>query len=109
MLSKIDRTLIEIKYPSDSFKQEYKEINNLNSFAKSNVKVCVVMSNVQIDDIQKNKNISRIRIDPSIDSILINQFINCTYLKEVIIPSSVRIIGNNAFQGCSNLKKNRIR
>lgn len=54
---------------------------------------------------EDNSNISYVAMMSGVSNIGNNSFKNCTYLRDVIIPSSVREIGSQAFAGCSELSR----
>ena len=64
--------------------------------------------------VQAKKSVSKITIPAninignkkySVSAIGANAFKNCTKLKSVTIPSSIKKLGANAFRGCKNLGK----
>ena len=50
------------------------------------------------------KSFETVEIIGNITEIKAGTFADCVYIKEVILPDSVEIIGNGAFAGCENLK-----
>ncbi|KAL3756558.1 hypothetical protein ACHAWU_009952 [Discostella pseudostelligera] len=53
--------------------------------------------------LQRMKRATHIQIHPSVNEILKFTFMDCTALKRIDIPSSVKVIGNDAFRGCKQL------
>ncbi len=53
---------------------------------------------------KKRKFVKQIVLPDSVKEIGWSAFKDCTFLTSVTIPNSVRIIGNNAFAGCTSLQ-----
>lgn len=100
LLSKFNY-FVEIKYPSDDFKEIYKILNS------HNIKLNAVISGISKTDktFMKNKNLISVTIESSVNMIDQYSFQGCSSLKNVTIPSSVKIIGSNAFCECRSLRE----
>ena len=105
LLTEFDDLLIELKYPSDSFKKTYEIITTIKSTRISKMKIQILITGIKETDdtFKSNRNIYSIKIDSSVKSIGKNSFYYCSSLSRVSISSSVVSIGDHSFYGCSSL------
>lgn len=112
IIKRFGNVLIELKYPSESFKTDYDNILHYKNSGNLNVKIAIFISIKGKTDFnfQDNQEISSIKLGPLVTQIekgkseLSGSFSNCTSLTSVEISTSVFSIGKYAFSKCSSLK-----
>lgn len=100
---------VETRYPSKNFKKIYNKLHKIQRSEVTELKIAIFITGVHHTDttFAGNKHISSVRLDSSVTQItggsMNGSFSFCTSLREVIIPSTVTLIGDCAFLGCTQL------
>lgn len=79
--------------------------NIVYSYNKDNTAYLLCSNKKDISKINIKNEIEVDGITYKVTKIFDNAFKNCTKIKEVTIPNSVKEVGNNAFANCSSLNK----
>ncbi|KAK8834412.1 hypothetical protein M9Y10_013322 [Tritrichomonas musculus] len=105
ILNPFTEVFIEIKYPSDTFKEIYDDVSNLKTYTKAKIKIAFYINKIHENDefYKIKKNFNLLRIGSDIKIIPRNAFIGYSSLTKVIIPSTVTAIEDNAFKECKSL------
>ena len=134
-LNQIKSVSIEIKYPSEFYKNIYNKINRLKKTVTTSLDMAIFITGIRCVDVsfRNDKNINIVRmssfvneieygfilggafcyckslkkvtISPSVSYIGENVFYGCKALTDITIPPSVKIIGYNAFEDCTSLEE----
>ena len=114
-LNKFKTISIELKYPSETFEEVYKEVLELKKDNKEVILINILINGLCNTDkkFRNNKNIHSVQFDNSVTGIYGERigfknsgggsFYGCSSLTQVTIPSSVTSIGDYSFCGCKSL------
>ena len=106
ILSQFSDVLFDLKYPSSSFKNDYKSTLKLKKNKGNHIKIQLFITTISQTDQAFNDdlNINKVELDKnSVATIREYSFSGCTNMSGITIPMSVTLIGSFAFNGCSSL------
>lgn len=127
------KSSVELKYPSNNFKQKMEKITKLKKNEVKNLHIALIISSfigltqenfdyTDIDSVVIENTVSSIPsyafkgcqslkniiIPESVTQIEEGSFLECSSLASIEFPSSITSIGSSAFAGCSSLSKVKI-
>lgn len=104
-IKKYQKIIIEIKYPSESYKDIIQVVNELSRVNGKIIFPIVFITGIQKVEFCQNNDNKYAKIDSCVDSI---SFEECKSLTRNVIPPSVVTINDKAFFNCSSLTKIKI-
>lgn len=110
-INNFSQLIIEIKYPSKHFKEIYENVLKLKCSHQCILKIRIFITKIQSTDqnFHLNKNIDYVKLDSCVTKIESKgqngSFEGCKSLTQIIIPPTLKSIGNCAFWECNSLKQ----
>lgn len=105
ILNNFDDVLIEIKYPSEFFKEIFDIVSNMRSLTKTKIKIGLFVFDIRsADEFYKIKSdFNTVRVNPSITILTENLFSDYSSMTQITIPNSVTSLEDSCFEKCRSL------